>query len=127
MRLPERSRRLGRIDRARNPAISNPHQITTALRSIGSKVLPRLSRASSTSSAAEIEDQHMVSLAVDRTFERRRHLDAAASVQPAVEHGKLEPAAVALHEREHPPPSLRIRRPATERKKCLVPAGSILS
>src|SRR5947209_7453458 len=52
----------------------------------------------------EIENEHVVVAAVNRLLEPARHLGAAQGAEPALEDGKLQPAAVAVHAVENAPP-----------------------
>ena len=47
----------------------------------------------------------MIFAGMDRGFEAARQLDAPLRAEPALEHGELEPAPVAVHQLEHATPA----------------------
>ena len=50
---------------------------------------------------SEIENEHVVVAIVDQFVEPACHLGAPAAVKPTLEHRKLQPTAVAVHQFEH--------------------------
>jgi CRISPR-associated protein Csb2 len=57
----------------------------------------------------QVEDQDVVFPAVDCLLQAARQLGAAPRGQPALEHGELQPAAVAVHQLEDAAPALVVR------------------
>src|SRR5436305_14070279 len=54
----------------------------------------------------EVEDEHMVLARLDDLLEPARHFRSPLRRKPALKHRELQPAAVAVHQPEHAPPTL---------------------